>query len=322
MKLTWDQDDSARKNKTKKAFSQREIEDMDLKEYLASSDSEEEDAEELKNRYRALFNLGGKIGGKEKDKVTGDMEITFTSGLMEDNKGDEKVPDHEETTIEKYKRKEKERMKTRKAAYEAKKNGADIDGAAEGDKDVTEEQADLGFDDPFFQEEEPPVTKKEKKKADKEAKKKEAVEKAAQRAELELLMMDDADEKAAAGGNMKHFNMKEVVKAEKEKKLKKRNRGKKATDAEGVQDGFEADVKDPRFAALFEEHDFAIDPTNPRFKQTSTMKKLMEEKRNRKKGHVDNGEDGVKRKKRKAETQAGDDVPRLVQSLKRKSKSR
>ncbi|KAF8421288.1 pre-rRNA processing protein Esf1 [Tirmania nivea] len=319
VKLTWDQDDPARKNKTKKAFSQREIEEMDLKEYLASSDSEEEDAEELKKKYRVLLNLSGKIGGKERDEVTGDMEITFTSGLMGDNKGNEKEPDHKETTIEKYKRKEKERMKARKAAYDAKKRGVR---AAEEDQDSTEEQPDLGFNDPFFQEEEPTVTKKEKKKADKEAKKKEAAEKAAQRAELELLMMGDANERAVAGGNMKHFNLKEVVKAEKEKKLKKRKRGKKAVDAEGVQDGFEADVKDPRFAALFEEHDFAIDPTNPRFKQTSTMKKLMEEKRNRKKGHADNDEDGANCKKRKAETQAGDDMSRLVQSLKRKSKSK
>ncbi|RPB25923.1 hypothetical protein L211DRAFT_805632 [Terfezia boudieri ATCC MYA-4762] len=322
VKLTWDHDDPARKNKTKKAFSQREIEEMDLKEYLASSDSEEGDAEELKNKYRALLSLGGKIGGKQKDEVAGDMEITFTSGLMVDNKADEKEPDHEETTIEKYKRKEKERMKVRKAAYEAKIKGDDINGVTEGDKDVTEEQADLGFEDPFFQKEEPQVTKKEKKKADKKAKEKEAAEMATQRAELELLIMDDVDEKAAAIGSMKHFSMKEVVKAEKGKKLKKRKKAKKAADAEDVQNGFEADVKDPRFAALFEEHDFAIDPTNPRFKQTTTMKKLMEEKRNRKKNQADNSENGPNRKKRKAETQAGDDVSRLVQSLKRKSKSK
>ena len=323
MKLTWDQDDPARKNKTKKAFSQREIEEMDLKEYLASSDSEEGDTEELKNKYRALLTLGGKIGGKQKDEVTGDVEITFTSGLMGDNKSNEKEPDNEETTIDKYKRKEKERMKARKTAYEAKKKGVDIDDA----KDAIKEQVDLGFDDPFFQEEEeeePAVAKKEKKKADREAKKKEAAEKATQLAELELLMME---EKAVAGGDMMHFNIKEVVKAEKEKKLKKRKRGKKAADAEGVQDGFDADVKDPRFAALFEEHDFAIDPTNPRFKQTSTMKKLMEEKRNRKKGQADNGEDrggANHRKKRKSEApQVGDDaVSRLVQSLKKKSQSK
>lgn len=295
---------------------------MDLKEYLASSDSEDEgDAEELKNKYRALLNLGGKIGGKEKGEVTGDMEITFTSGLMGDNK-DDKKPDHEETTIETYKRKEKERMKARKEAYKAKKDGLDTNGEeADEGKDSAEEGEDLGFDDPFFQDEEPTVTKKDKKKQDKEAKKKEAAEKAAQRAELQLLMMDDEDETAIAGGNMKHFNMREVVKAEKEKKLKKRKRGgKKAADAEGVQDGFEADVKDPRFAAIFSEHEFAIDPTNPRFKQTSTMKKFMEEKRSRSKNKVENVEDEASRKKRKAQPGESDDVQRLVQSLKRKSK--
>jgi len=319
VKLTWDQDDPARKTNTKKAFSQRETEEMDLKQYLASSDSEEENAEELKNKYRALLNLGGKIGGKEKGEITGDVEITFTSGLMGDSKRGEEDPGHEETTIEKYKRKEKERMKSKKAAYEAKKKGVDI---TEGGKDATKEETDLGFDDPFFQEEEQVVTKKEKKKAEKVAKEKRAAEKAAERAELELLMLDDVGGKAVAGGNIKHFDMKDVVKAEKERKLKKRKSGKKAADAEGVQDGFEADVKDPRFAALFEEHDFAIDPTNPRFKKTSTMQKLMEEKRSRKQGQVDNDKVGANRKKRKVETQTGDDVSRLLQALKRKSKSK
>ena len=244
------------------------------KKYLASSDSEEKDTEELKSkyRYRALLNLGGK---------TRDMEIKyFYIRVDRGYEGNEKEPGNDETTIDKYKHKGKGRMKARKMAYEAKK-GVDINGA----KDTIKEQIDLGFgfkfDDPFFQEEEEPAVTK----------------------------------KAVSGGNMMHFNINEVAKAEKEK----RKRGKKAADAEGVQVGFDADVKDPRFAALFEEYDFAIDPTNPRFKQTSTMKKPMEGERNRKKGQGNNGEDGANRKKWKSEAQVGDDVSRLVQ---RKSQSK
>ncbi|KAF8476180.1 hypothetical protein BDZ91DRAFT_711124 [Kalaharituber pfeilii] len=318
VKLTWDQDDQARKNRTKKAFSQREIEEMELKEYLASSDSDEEQDDELKAKYRALLNLGTKIGGKEKDEPTGDMEITFTSSLLKDTKESEKES-REETTIEKYARKEKEKLKKRTEAYLAKKKGAEK-GNPEPKKQTIEE--DLGFDDPFFQDEVPDA-KREKKRRDKEAKKKEAEDKAAQRAELELLMMDDEDQQNIIKGKLNHFDMKEVIKAEKEQKLKgRRKRGKKAAETEGVQDGFDVDVKDPRFAALYEEHDFAIDPTNPRYKETAAMKKLMEERRNRsrrKERDGENQEEKGTRKKQKADGRPNGDVQRLVQSLKRKS---
>lgn len=279
---------------------------MDLKEYLASSDSEEEDAEELKKKYRALLSLGGKICGKEKE-VAGDMEITFTSGLMGDQGDEGQELLHEETTIEKYVRKEKERMKSRKEAYLTKKD-LHTNGTAGQDRD--ESQGGLGFDDPFFKDQAP--VKQERKRQSKEERKREETEKAAQRAELELLMVEDED---VQSGKLKHFNMKEVIKAEKAKKFKKRKRSKNTEDTEGVQEGFEVDVNDPRFVALYEEHDFAIDPTNPRFKQTNTMMKLMEEKRNRSKNNIDNNEgEQAGRKKLKA-------VPRsskqLIQSLKR-----
>lgn len=283
---------------------------MDLKEYLASSDSEEEDSEELKKKYRALLNLGGKIGGKEKE-VTGDMEITFTSGLVGD-KGQESP--HEETTIEKYVRKEKERMKSRKETYLAKKNGQDINEAVDQYRD--EPKGDLGFDDPFFQDQAP--AKQDTKRQSKQEREREETKKAAQRAELELLMVEDEDVEMIPGGKLKHFNMKEVIKAEKEKKFK-RKRCRSAADAEGVQEGFEIDINDPRFASLYEEHDFAIDPTNPRFKQTSTMMKLMEEKRNRSKSKVNNNEEEqLGRKKLKVVPRSSE---QLIQSLKRTSRS-
>ena len=294
---------------------------MDLRDYLASSDSEGEDADALKNKYRSLLNLGGKIGGK--DEIDGGVEITFTPSLIEAPKQAPKIDD-KETTIEKYARKEKEKLKARKEAYQQKKTALEsgVEAGSDAEDSAAEAAQDLGFDDPFFADEAPAADKKkEKKKQDKEAKKKEAIEKAAKRAELELLMVDDEDEKVAAAGKLKHFDMKEVIKAEKEKKLKgKRKRGKKASEGEGIQEGFQVDVKDPRFAALYEEHEFAIDPTNPRFKETAAMKELMKEKRSRsKKDGDENGEEDSKRKKVKSAAKEGDDVKRLVQSLKRKS---
>ncbi|RPB25656.1 hypothetical protein L211DRAFT_847989 [Terfezia boudieri ATCC MYA-4762] len=107
--------------------------------------------------------------------------------------------------------------------------------------------------------------------------------------------------------------MKEVVEAEEEKKFRRGRKRIRQRMPKASRVGSRLMSKIYRFAALFEEHEFAIDPTNPRFKQTTTMKK---------KNQADNSENGPNRKKWKAEMQAGDDVSRLVQSLKRKSKSK
>ncbi|CAG8611113.1 13090_t:CDS:2, partial [Funneliformis mosseae] len=46
-------------------------------------------------------------------------------------------------------------------------------------------------------------------------------------------------------------------------------------------DDFEINVNDPRFTALHESHHFAIDPSNPQFKKTKSMGKLLEERQRR-----------------------------------------
>ena len=62
----------------------------------------------------------------------------------------------------------------------------------------------------------------------------------------------------------KHFNLKSVIKAEKSKKRRKGRKDKKEDDGEAQED-FLVNVKDDRFKALFEDHQYAIDPTNPQF---------------------------------------------------------
>lgn len=98
------------------------------------------------------------------------------------------------------------------------------------------------------------------------------------KAELELLMMPDNPSLHTRN----HFDAKDVIKAEKsgKNKKKKKARGNKF-DEEGVQDGFEIDTADSRFKAVFEEHEFALDPTNPRFKKTKSMQQILSERRDR-----------------------------------------
>lgn len=331
---------------------------MDVKAYLASSDSDSDaeggdnnnNNEAAKEKYRALLSgtlLAGK--GKKDDGPTGDMEITFTSGLSAKDKGAKVIEDAgadndnddketAETTIEKYARKEKERKQRRKEKSKLlREGGGDADEEEGGAGPAAAPAAvDLGFDDPFFAAD--PVVaaanpKKEKKAKAKAQRAAEAAEAAVKRGELEALMAD------ADRDGLNHFDMKQVVKAEKAgkhggkgRKGKKRSRQAEEALEEGMQKGFEIDVADERFKAVFERNEFAIDPTNPRFVKTKAMEKLLGERQRRGKmagadgGREEEEEGGGKRKKVKvgaAGAEGGaksDEVKRLVQSLKSKSK--
>ncbi|KAF7723565.1 pre-rRNA-processing protein esf1 [Apophysomyces ossiformis] len=285
VKLTWDQDDPDRIQLTRREFTEDDLKDLDFDAYLASSsedESEDESVDALREKYRKL--LAGSNGGSafdnkqgeaDDDEEEGDMEISFTPGLSEkagaavQSRLNNEEEEHEETTIEKYMRKQREKRKARKEKRMNTQNAK----AADDDSEVDEEMAN----DPYFKEtlqemeaEGMAATDggkaKTGKKKNKKKSKEEREEQRRQRAELELLVDDD--------GKGEGFNMKEVLKREKmEKKGKKGKKGKKMDLAE---DDFEIDVKDPRFAAVTESHHFAIDPTNPQFKKTKSMKKLLE----------------------------------------------
>ena len=251
------------------------------------------------------------------------MEVTFTSGLNEAGK-DAKVLELEETTIEKYARKEKERRKARKEKLKSGREAGEPEPKPVEEQQPEQAAVDLGFDDPFFDE---PVQsnatlKRAEKQKRKEAKAAEAAEKASKRAELELLMEDDDAILGGDGKKLAHFDMKQVVKAEKMRKVKKAKHRKPLAETEGLQEDFEMDVKDPRFSAVFERHDFAIDPTNPRFVKTEGIQRIMEEKRKRGTGRkgaekTPAEEEG---KRKRVKTGKKEELQSLVRSLKKKAK--
>lgn len=335
VKLTWDADDGKRKEVQKRAFSRAEIDENDLKAYIGTDTSDEEDVDEEEGKdevdapsgagkgkqgkaaaLRAALGLSGDAPvkpRKSKDSgPVGDMQVTFSSGLSSNPaKGSvfENEPIRDETTVEAYIRKEKERKARRKERAKAAKDGttnadgADAKGvstapdavaghAVGGEAAEDDDDADP-FNDPFFEDPEAATRKaaKDAKKAEKARKREqreaEAVASAKQRKEMELLL--DGDEK------LRHFDMNEIAKAEKEKKRKGKKGRKAKTEPEpeagDAAEGFKLDAQDPRFAALFESHEFAIDPTNPRFRQTEGMKALLEEGR-KKRGRSD-GDEGV-----------------------------
>lgn len=292
VKLTWDETPVERMKLSSKAFSQRDIEDMDLNAYLASDNSDDE-TEDLKNKYKNLLGASTKIGNKDifsknddnDDDV--DMEITFTPGL--DEKSTVNVEGtgegEEESTLDKLKRKAKERRKSRK------------DRVKELKKEELERKK---------------VEKSEPQKKTKKQSSKDVDGKS--KAELELLMLDEKD-----GANQEHFSLKELVKSEKEKSKKSKHRNKDKI----IEDDFKADLNDPRFNEIFTNHDFAIDPSQPQFKKTSTMAKILEERNKRRDGDEKLSSKNKQSKKRKrtdtAITDSGD-VNSLVQRIKRKSK--
>ncbi|KAK4069183.1 hypothetical protein Trihar35433_5762 [Trichoderma harzianum] len=326
VKLTWDMhpEEISRKESIKRAFkgSRAEIDEQDLKAYLAGdSDSEDEEEKEgageaaaddepkltkkelARQKMREALGLAAEPESKKsKDAPVGEMEVTFTPALSgEKAKKDEK----EETTIEKYARKERERKEKKRQAAKAKREALnDDDGEAEDDVHVVtgggdDDDEDLGFNDPFFTTEDPAPTSKTSVRKEERRKKREAREaaearNAEEKAHLSKVMAEDANDNQV--DHLDHFDMNEILRAEKQKG-KKAKYQKKSKDAAGLQSDFKMDVKDDRFKAVFDSHEFAIDPSNPKFKATEGMKELLEE--GRKKRKVTGGADEEERPRQK-----------------------
>ena len=265
-----------------------------------------------RQRLRSLLGLGDEPTprrSKGEREPVGDMQITFTSGLSDPKANGngsmfDNEPVTEETTREKYIRKEKERKAKRREKAKAIRDGHSDQEDSQDDGDSEEEpKEDLGFDDPFFTDglsraKDKDKLKKKRSKEDgrrQQSLEQEAAEKqkAAERKELEELMGGNPGEGA---GNDQHFSLATLHKAEKaltkngKKKAKLSASQKAALEAKG-QDRFQMDVSDPRFTAVFESSEFAIDPTHPGFKKTEGMNKLLEEGRRRRRNVVEDGEE-------------------------------
>lgn len=254
VKLTWDETPSDRVDIAKRAFSQKEIDDMDFKAYLASDSDESDDMnEDAKNKLKLL--AGGSSafdgrknqkGDKDSDNSEIDMEITFTPGL-EGSQPKDLDEEQDETSIEKVRRKEKERRKARKQKLKELKLKSEQD-------------------------------KKSKLKSLKGKKQHNETElDSKSKAEMELLMMDDEVDTENSINKNAHFNMTEILKSEKEKSKRTKYQDKRKI----VEDDFKPNLNDPRFNEVFEGHDFAIDPTQPEFKGTKAMKEILKERTKR-----------------------------------------
>ncbi|CAG8567051.1 4622_t:CDS:2 [Acaulospora colombiana] len=227
---------------------------MDFKAYLASS-SEENSESDVEVSRQKLRNLLNEAVSHDQSDVEQEMEITFTPGLREiTEETSENKPVENETTIEAYKRKQLERKKKKKATRK-------LNSINEGKT----EDININFDDPFFS-----SSRSNKSKGVHKMSQQDRMEMNRKKAELELLVAGDEDDH-----ERRHFDMKEIIKNEKKKGRKKKlDKG-----AQNDNDSFEINTDDSRFAALYNSHHFAIDPTNSHFKKTKAMSRLLEEQR-------------------------------------------
>ncbi|KAF7339510.1 Pre-rrna-processing protein esf1 [Mycena sanguinolenta] len=305
VKLTWDEDDPERNQVTRRTLTRKEIEEADFRAYLASSSSEDESDNDKqktnkakqkgasRDKLRSLLLGGGDelpegwARGEDDGDEDLDMEITFTPGLSE-SKGT-----GDETTLEKYQRKMKEKRKK-------KKESKPTETVAEADE--------------FFDEEDVPAPPK-KSSAGSKKRDTVSVEKASRSLstaeELALLVSSDTH-----NVEPRHFDMKAIIKAEKQAKRKgKKKKQVVGDEANEMQEDFAINVADSRFQVLHEDPAFAIDPSNPHFKKTKGMNALLEERTKRQQHKRQRVEDDAKQSSDRS-------LQNLVESVKRNGKRR
>ncbi|KAI0651940.1 hypothetical protein C8Q79DRAFT_68312 [Trametes meyenii] len=344
VKLTWDEDEPERTQITRRMLSKKEIEENDFRAYIASSSDSEPDEAPVpskgkdkskkrgdkaaeRDKLRALllgggndempegWGRGGLSDGEGADNV--DMEITFTPGLSVAK--DEK----DETTLEKYQRKMKEKKKKRKEEMlERRNDGQEVAAAERKSNALNDDFFGADSEEESAEQDEAPREKKGKGKGKKGKRKDKSEEDEGRPTRVE----STAEELAliAASENpdaeVKHFDMKAVLRAEKRGgKKKKGKKGKKdADDGEAdLQEDFKIDVKDERFQAVLDDHTFAIDPSNPHFKKTKSMAALLDERSRRQHEKMRDREPTASKRDPSDDRQPS--LQSLVESVKRKS---
>ncbi|KAK9284848.1 hypothetical protein L1049_024028 [Liquidambar formosana] len=140
--LSWDEDEPHRAKTLKRKFNADQLAELELKEFLASDESETDDDENndatedqsdkkhnKQDIYRALIQSGG--GSDEEGEDDGqDMEVTFNTGLEDISKRIlEKKDKKSETVWEAHLRKRSEKKKARKnrSKYSSEDEGSDTD---------------------------------------------------------------------------------------------------------------------------------------------------------------------------------------------------
>jgi len=282
---SWDLADNARAEVMMRKFADADWKEDDFKVFLASSseedtgsegesdgDTEGVGAEERRRRKKGKIRNRYKgllpVAGVEGEEKE-DMEITFTPGLSELAKD----------AVERKSRAEDERDETVWQQTVRKKNEKRKEKKKEKKKEKTVEPSVEGAVVPDEEDED----HREK-----------------ERFELSLLTLPDTYVPKSAGSD--------EVPAPKDKRKKKKKNTTRKEQQEAALSGFEVDVEDKRFGALFQSADFAIDPTHKNFKATPGAKALLQKR-------MQSREEGEHTRKRKG----SDDLDSMIANIKKKA---
>ncbi|XP_053393712.1 ESF1 homolog [Mercenaria mercenaria] len=348
--LTWDETDRERVQLTSQQFSNKaeEVEEEDLKAYLASSSDEEgpdysaifgnneededsggeSDDDKKLDKYKQLLTDLDSQESKKKHDI--EMEISWEPGLREaTEKIVKKKKQSKDSTVwedylqkkkEKKKKKIEERKKKKKPqeqmSDDEQKKEEPVDGDVQAfSDDEVPVDADMAA---FMAEESSNKKKKNKKKKKKKVETEENTETAKEKAELSLLLMDEGD-------NKKHFNLRDLVQEDGKKKKKKKLKEQKNKLEE---DDFQMNVRDPRFSAMYESHLFNIDPSAPEYRKTQGTEAIITEKikrsgkRDKNKVSLSSQENEQVKKPKLMDKQTikDDNLASLIKSVKSKTK--
>lgn len=291
--LTWDEDDPDRKRLIESDFSRRrdplnrkkksaESEDeADLEAYLASSSSDDDDEcndkTSLREKLMALSNdaRDNVFDSKAAKNRSSGLDISFPVGFGEHlaDDGDaasdvdreavfdsDEIPSQaedqdskplakEETHFEKILRLRREKKQTKKETREARRLRAEEEQRESLQRrDNQKKKRSLLSSDDESQESDHHKENSEGKK---------------ERSRLKLLLLDEND------SNKKHFNMDRLDAKKATKKTIKRD------------DTFDLDTEDSRFKQVFEDPSYAINPTDPHYRATPAMQKLLKKRQER-----------------------------------------
>ncbi|XP_015115479.1 ESF1 homolog [Diachasma alloeum] len=332
VECTWDETKLDRVEITKKINSGKidDIDESDIKTYLASGSSDEEsDTEEGRNeedidskknpleKYKSLLKS---IEQQEEEKKKKDGDLEFTWGLGTKEKAEKLVEKRMKeseklTPFEQFLEKRKEKKKAKREEKRKIKDSEEVDQSSDSEDSIP---SDVDMNDSYFAEEMRSSGFEEKKSRGKSIENSEDDEDAAQReAELELLLLDKEDEQ-----QKHHFDMKKIEESEVLTKSKKKRMSKKKKELvqSAVEDEFEVNVEDPRFNALFTSHHFNIDPADPHYRKTKGTEALVKEKlKRRTTGEV---QEEISRKQSKSgKNETTSDLAALIKSVKRNTKN-
>lgn len=358
VQCTWDQGDKEREKKLTNYGSanwQESFEADDLKAYLASDASSDEGSDgsvnesNKKSMMRKALGLDGDSdSGDNSDSDSGsdsdssddddddDSEDGEADGSMSKqiriipgsknleerirSKLDSKEPTKELTPWEKYQEKRKQKRKERRQAARGNRSSENSKSKS-GKKDTRSRDKDDFF---ASDDESDGGAKFESSFQNKDSEKNSISKSQKERKKLELLLTEEQIEEDARDYDIRGIQRLEKNKGKKLKGSRKRKEAKIAADVSGTD--FKINVNDNRFKAVLDGSDgrFGIDKTDPNYKDTTSMRKILSEqtkrrknKRQKKANDAQNASSNSDNRKKKNGNEAGASaLSFLVQKLK------